>query len=86
MVDVVDVLDTFEAKRKRATKPIFEVERWAIGGGLASPKENGPSCIHLIRIGNAPLDFATHIRRDCYGGAAVFVFWYCDGVQRFELY
>ena len=33
MVDVVDVLDAFEAKRKRAAKPIFEVERWAIGGG-----------------------------------------------------
>jgi hypothetical protein len=33
MVDVVDVLDAFEAKRKRAAKPVFEVERWAIGGG-----------------------------------------------------
>jgi hypothetical protein len=32
MVDVIDVLDAFEAKRKRAAKPIFEVERWAIGG------------------------------------------------------
>jgi hypothetical protein len=32
MVDVVDVLDAFEAKRKRSTKPIFEVEQWAIGG------------------------------------------------------
>ena len=32
MVDVVDVLDAFEAKRKRAAKSIFEVERWAIGG------------------------------------------------------
>jgi hypothetical protein len=31
MVDVVDVLDAFEAKRK--AKPVFEVERWAIGGG-----------------------------------------------------
>jgi hypothetical protein len=31
MVDVVDVLDAFEAKRKRAAKPIFEVEKWAIG-------------------------------------------------------
>jgi hypothetical protein len=33
MVDVIDVLNAFEAKRKRASKPIFEVERWAIGGG-----------------------------------------------------
>jgi len=33
MVDVVDMLDAFEAKRKRSTKPIFEVEQWAIGGG-----------------------------------------------------
>jgi hypothetical protein len=33
MVDVVDVLDASEAKRKRAAKPVFEVERWAIGGG-----------------------------------------------------
>ena len=33
MVDVVDVLDAFEAKRKRGAKPMFEVERWAIGGG-----------------------------------------------------
>ena len=32
MVHIVDVLDAFEAKRKRAAKPIFEVERWAIGG------------------------------------------------------
>jgi len=34
MVDVVDVLDAFEAKRKRAAKPIFEVEQWKIGGGF----------------------------------------------------
>src|SRR6202167_1819635 len=33
MVDVVDVLDAFEAKRKRAAKPVFEVVQWAIGGG-----------------------------------------------------
>ena len=33
MVDVIDVLDAFEAKRKRAAKPVFEVEQWAIGGG-----------------------------------------------------
>jgi hypothetical protein len=33
IVDVVDVLDAFEAKRKRAAKPIFEVEQWRIGGG-----------------------------------------------------
>ncbi len=33
MTDVVDMLDAFEAKRKRETKPIFEVEQWAIGGG-----------------------------------------------------
>jgi hypothetical protein len=31
MVDVVDVLDAFEAKRKRGAKPIFEVVQWAIG-------------------------------------------------------
>ncbi len=30
---VVDVLDAFEAKRKRAAKPIFEAVQWAIGGG-----------------------------------------------------
>jgi hypothetical protein len=34
MVDVVDMLDAFEAKRKRAAKPIFEAEQWAIGGGF----------------------------------------------------
>ena len=33
MVDVVDVLDAFEAKRKRVARPLFEVEQWAIGGG-----------------------------------------------------
>jgi hypothetical protein len=33
MVDVIDVLDAFEAKRKRAAKPVFEVEQWKIGGG-----------------------------------------------------
>ena len=31
MVDVVDVLDAFEARRQRITKPTFEVEKWAIG-------------------------------------------------------
>ena len=33
MVDVVDVLDAFEAKRKRQPKIIFEVDRWRIGEG-----------------------------------------------------
>lgn len=33
IVDVADVLDAFEAKRKCAAKPIFEVEQWRIGGG-----------------------------------------------------
>jgi IS1 family transposase len=33
MVDVVDMLDAFEAKRKREAKPIFEVVKWKIGGG-----------------------------------------------------
>lgn len=33
MVDVVDVLDAFEAKRKRQPKAIFDVERWRIGEG-----------------------------------------------------
>ncbi len=33
MADVVDMLDAFEVKGKRAAKPIFEVEQWAIGGG-----------------------------------------------------
>ena len=31
MVDVVDMLDAFEAKGKRAARPKFEVEKWAIG-------------------------------------------------------
>jgi IS1 family transposase len=34
MVDVVDVLDAFEAKRKRQPKVIFNVEPWRIGGGF----------------------------------------------------
>jgi hypothetical protein len=33
MVDVVDVLDAFEAKRKRQPKVIFNVEPWRIGSG-----------------------------------------------------
>ena len=33
MVDVVDVLDAFEAKRKRLPKVIFNVEPWRIGDG-----------------------------------------------------
>lgn len=33
MVDVVDVLDAFEAKRQRQPKVIFDVERWRIGEG-----------------------------------------------------
>jgi hypothetical protein len=28
MVDVIDVLDAFEAKRKRADKPVYEVIQW----------------------------------------------------------
>lgn len=34
MVDVVDVLDAFEAQRKREPKVVFEVERWRIGQGF----------------------------------------------------
>jgi len=34
MVDVVDVLDAFEVKRKRQPKVTFEVEEWKIGGGF----------------------------------------------------
>ena len=33
MVDVVDVLDAFEAKYKRQPKVIFNVEPWRIGQG-----------------------------------------------------
>jgi hypothetical protein len=33
IIDVVDVLDAFEAKRKWSAKPLFEIEQWAIGGG-----------------------------------------------------
>src|SRR5208282_4510140 len=33
MVDVIDVLDAFEAKRKRVPKVTFEVDEWKIGGG-----------------------------------------------------
>jgi hypothetical protein len=33
MTDIVDVLDAFEAKRKREPKVIFEVVRWRIGDG-----------------------------------------------------
>jgi hypothetical protein len=33
MFDVVDVLDAFEAKRKRQPKVTFDVERWRIGEG-----------------------------------------------------
>lgn len=32
ILDVVDMVDAFEAKRKHAAKPIFEVEQWKIGG------------------------------------------------------
>jgi hypothetical protein len=33
MLDVVDVLDAFEAKRKRQPEVIFNVEPWGIGHG-----------------------------------------------------
>ena len=33
MTDVVDMLDAFEAKRKREPKVTFEVIEWKIGGG-----------------------------------------------------
>lgn len=39
MVDVVDVLDAFEARRRGAAKPVFEVERWTIGGRLLCPRD-----------------------------------------------
>jgi len=31
MTDVVEVLDAFEAKRKRAARATFKIEQWAIG-------------------------------------------------------
>jgi IS1 family transposase len=34
MVDVVDVLDAFEAKRKRESKVTFEIQEWKIGSGF----------------------------------------------------
>lgn len=33
MTDIVDVIDAFEAKRKRQPKVIFNVELWHIGEG-----------------------------------------------------
>jgi hypothetical protein len=36
MVDVVDVLDAFEAKRKRAGKPIFELQNRSRRGEAAN--------------------------------------------------
>ena len=48
MVDVVDVLDAFEAKRKRGAKPIFEVGRWAIGGGYYVRATLLDGTIHLL--------------------------------------
>ena len=34
MTDVVDMLDAFEAKRKREPKVRFEIDEWKIGGGF----------------------------------------------------
>jgi hypothetical protein len=34
MNDLVDMIEAFEAKEKRDTKPIFEVIGWKIGGGF----------------------------------------------------
>ena len=34
MTDAVDMLDAFEAKRKRKPKNIFEIDEWKIGGGF----------------------------------------------------
>ena len=34
MGDVVDVLDAFEAKRKREPKVTFEIDEWKITGGF----------------------------------------------------
>jgi hypothetical protein len=34
MTDVVDMLDAFEAKRKREPKVTFEIAEWAITGGF----------------------------------------------------
>lgn len=34
MADIVDVIDAFEAKRKREPKVIFDVARWRIGDGF----------------------------------------------------
>src|ERR1700691_133301 len=34
MTDVVDVLDAFEAKRKRKPKVDFEIVEWAVTGGF----------------------------------------------------
>ena len=48
MVDVVDVLDAFAAKRKRGAKPIFEVGKWAIGGGYYVRATLLDGTIHLL--------------------------------------
>ena len=34
MIDVVDMLDAFEAKRKRVPKVTFEINEWKITGGF----------------------------------------------------
>jgi hypothetical protein len=34
MTDVVDMLDAFEAKRKREPKVAFEIDEWKITGGF----------------------------------------------------
>jgi hypothetical protein len=34
ITDVVDMLDAFEAKRKREPKVRFDIEEWRIGGGF----------------------------------------------------
>jgi hypothetical protein len=53
MVDVVDVLDAFEAVRKRRPKVTFEVPKWTIGGGfyvcarMQTPSQS-PCSIRLI--------------------------------------
>jgi hypothetical protein len=34
MTDLVDILDAFEAKRKREPKVTFEIDEWKIAGGF----------------------------------------------------
>jgi IS1 family transposase len=64
MVDVVDVLDAFEAKRKREPKVRFEIDEWKITGGFYVRATLEDGTVERIDGFSTEMEAATWIKND----------------------